>query len=78
MVTRQLVPDRIMQLGFGFWGSKTLLSAVELGLFTELVKRSLDAKALAKRLELHPRSARDFFDALVALEMLKRVGTRYA
>ena len=78
MVTRQLVPDRIMQLGFGFWGSKTLLSAVELGLFTELAKRSLDAKALAKRLELHPRSARDFFDALVALGMLKRVGTRYA
>ena len=69
MATRQLVPDRIMQLGFGFWGSKTLLSAVELGLFTELAKRSLDAKALAKRLELHPRSARDFFDALVALGM---------
>ena len=78
MVTRHVVPDRIMQLGFGFWGSKTLLSAVELGLFTELAKRSLDAKALAKRLELHPRSARDFFDALVALGMLKRVGTRYA
>ena len=78
MATRQMNPDRIMQLGFGFWGSKTLLSAVELGLFTELAKRSLDAKALAKRLELHPRSARDFFDALVALGMLKRVGTRYA
>lgn len=78
MATRHLAPDRIMQLGFGFWGSKTLLSAVELGLFTELAKRSLDAKALAKRLELHPRSARDFFDALVALGMLKRVGTRYA
>jgi hypothetical protein len=25
-----------MQLGFAFWGSKTLLSAVELGLFTVL------------------------------------------
>src|SRR6266516_51576 len=23
-------PERIMQLGFGFWGAKTLLSAVEL------------------------------------------------
>jgi SAM-dependent methyltransferase len=33
---------------------------------------------LAKRLNLHPRSARDFFDALVALGMLKRTGTRYA
>ncbi|MGH7235790.1 MAG: methyltransferase, partial [Nitrospiraceae bacterium] len=38
MADRQLTPDRIMQLGFGFWGSKTLLSAIELGLFTELAK----------------------------------------
>jgi SAM-dependent methyltransferase len=55
-----------------------LLSAIELGLFTELAKRPLDEKALTKRLNLHPRSARDFFDALVALGMLKRTGTRYA
>jgi len=78
MAGRLLVPDRLLQLGFGFWGSKTLLSAVELGLFTELARRSLDARALAKRLKLHPRSARDFFDALVALGMLKRVGAKYA
>lgn len=78
MATRSQTPDRIMQLGFGFWGSKALLSAVELGLFTELARKPLDAGALTKRLELHPRSARDFFDALVALGMLKRVGTRYA
>ena len=73
-----LIPNRIMQLGFGFWGSKTLLSAVELGLFTELAKGPLDAEALIKRLNLHPRSAGDFFDALVALGMLKRTGSRYA
>ena len=78
MATSPLTPDRIMQLGFGFWGSKTVLTAVELGLFTELARKPLDAGALTKRLELHPRSARDFFDALVALGMLKRVGTRYA
>ena len=78
MATAKLTPDRIMQLGFGFWGSKTLLSAIELGLFTELAKGALDEKALTKRLNLHPRSTRDFFDALVALGMLKRTGTRYA
>lgn len=78
MATRSKTPDRIMQLGLGFWGSKTLLTAVELGLFTELAKKPLDATALTKRLELHPRSARDFFDALVALGMLKRTGARYA
>ena len=67
-----------MQLGFGFWGSKTLLSAVELGLFTELAKGALDARTLAERLGLHPRAARDFFDSLVALGMLERSGERYA
>ena len=77
MATRRLTPEHIMQLGIGFWGSKTLLSAIELGLFTELAKGPLEAKALTKRLNLHPRSATDFFDALVALGMLRRTGTRY-
>jgi hypothetical protein len=78
MANRRSTPAKIMQLGTGFWGSKTLLSAIELGLFTELAKGPLDAAALTKRLQLHPRSARDFFDALVALGMLKRTGSRYA
>ncbi|BAZ10457.1 O-methyltransferase family 2 [Calothrix sp. NIES-4071] len=33
---KQPTPEKILELGFGFWGSKTLLTAVELGLFTEL------------------------------------------
>lgn len=78
MATRQVTSERILHLGLGFWGSKTLLSAVELGLFTELAKGPLDANVLTKRLMLHQRSARDFFDALVALGMLRRTGTRYA
>lgn len=75
--TAQLTPGRIMQLGLGFWGSKVLLSAVELGVFTELAKEPLDAKMLAERLRLHPRSACDFFDALVALGMLYRNRSKY-
>ena len=78
MAKERLTPAKIMQLGTGFWSSKTLLSAIELGLFTELAKGALDGAALTKRLQLHPRSARDFFDALVALGMLKRTGQRYA
>ncbi len=66
-------PDGIMQLGSAFWASKTLLSAIELGLFSELASSGpLDAEGLRERLGLHPRSARDFFDALVALGMLER------
>jgi hypothetical protein len=77
-MTAQLTPDGIMQLGLGFWGSKALLSAVELGLFTDLAQGPLDAPALADRLALHPRATRDFLDALVALGMLERQGDRYA
>ena len=78
MPQRAGTPAKIMQLGIGFWGSKTLLSAIELGLFTELARGPRDAETLRLQLGLHPRSARDFFDALVALGMLKRTGRRYA
>jgi hypothetical protein len=73
----ELTPDGILQLGLGFWGSKTLLSAIELGLFTELARGPLDAEALRSRLNLHRRGARDFLDALVALGMLQRRDGRY-
>ena len=65
-------PEGIMQLGLGFWGSKAFLTAVELDLFTRLAKEPGDADALTKRLGLHGRGARDFYDALVAMGMLER------
>src|SRR5690242_21913676 len=76
--TLSVTPDAIMQLGFGFWGSKTLLSAVELGLFTLLADGPLSAEALTSQLKLHPRSVRDFLDALVALGQLERDGALYS
>ncbi len=69
--------DHIMQVGLGFWASKTLLSAVEMELFTELAKHPEDLESLQGRLRLHPRSARDFLDALVALGFLQRVDGTY-
>jgi SAM-dependent methyltransferase len=75
----EVTPDAILQLGFGFWGSKALLTAIELGVFSELAGgEGLDGEALRERLGLHPRSATDFFDALVALGMLEREDGRYA
>ena len=65
-------PEHIMQIGLGFWASKTLLSAVEMGVFTELANRPEGLEAVQGRLGLHPRSARDFLDALVALGFLER------
>jgi len=71
--TEPVTPDSIMQLGTAFWGSKTLLSAVELRLFGVLSEAGpLGLQELRERLGLHPRSAKDFFDALVALRMLDR------
>lgn len=67
-----VTPEQIMQLGLGFWASKTLLSAVELGLFTEFAKGPAPAEVIGERLNLHPRSLRDFLDALVSLRMLER------
>jgi len=61
-----------MQTGLGFWASKTLLSAVEIGLFTELAKHPESLESLQGRMMLHPRSARDFLDSLVALGFLQR------
>ena len=49
--------DHIMQVGLGFWASKTLLSAVEMELFTELNKHPETLADLSARLGLHPRSA---------------------
>jgi hypothetical protein len=73
-----VTPEPILQLGLGFWGSKALLSAVELGVFTELAKGPATEERLARALELHPRSARDFFDALVALGVLERNENLYS
>ena len=65
-------PEKILQVGFGFWDSKTLLSAVEMEVFTELARRPGTAEEIQRRLGLHARSARDFLDALVALGFLER------
>ena len=74
---QQPSPEHIMQIGLGFWASKTLLSAVEMGVFTELAKRPENVEELTGRLGLHPRAARDFLDALVALGLLERRGDEY-
>ena len=39
-------PDHILQVGLGFWAAKTLLSAVEMEVFTELAKQPEDLETL--------------------------------
>src|SRR5262252_5327381 len=74
MNTPQLNPSSILQTAFGFWNSKVLLTAVELGVFTKLGKRRLIGAELGAQLQFHPRAFPDFFDALVAMKFLGREG----
>lgn len=70
-------PEKLLALGMSFWNAKTLLSAVELGVFDALADGPADLSTLTKKLGLHERSARDFLDALVAMKMLDRESGQY-
>ena len=72
----QVDPSKIMQVGTGFMATKTLLTAVNMELFTILAKRELSGKDIQSRLGLHNRNLYDFLDALVALGFLKRTGLK--
>ena len=78
MTNEQTTPDAIMQLGLAFWGSKALLSAIELDLFTTLAQGPLTGEALTAKLGLQPRGTTDWLDALVSLGMLERTVDEYA
>lgn len=69
-----LDPSHIMEVGRAYRDSKTLLSAVELGLFTQLGKDAMTGEQIGERLKLHPRAIYDFLDALVAMRFLERDG----
>ena len=71
---KQLNPDHILKIGMGFWASKTVLTAVNLKLFTLLAQRPQSALEIKNHLELHDRAYLDFLDALVALGFLDRTG----
>jgi hypothetical protein len=73
-MSEQVNPAHIMQVGMGFLGSKTLLSAVELELFTKLGGERLTGPKIAEALNLDARAIPDFPDALVALGFLDRDG----
>lgn len=71
----QLTPSRIMETGLAFFASKTLLTAVKLGVFTTLSgNQSRSGTELQEALNLHDRGVYDFLDALVSLGFLNREG----
>ncbi len=72
----QVNPSKIMQIGMGFWASKTLLTAVNMTLFTQLADGALSGRDIQETLGLHNRSLYDFLDTLVALGFLERTGLK--
>ncbi len=75
--TKHPTPEHILQTGLAFWPAKVLLSAVEMETFTLLAQHPGTLDDLQGRLGLHPRSARDFLDTLVALGFLQRIDGKY-
>jgi len=73
-MTQRLTSARILETATAFWPAKVLLSAVELGLFTELAAGSLANAELAAALGIRADRSADFFDALVAMGFLEREG----
>ncbi len=69
-------PSHIMQIGMGFWASKTLLTAVKLELFTHLATMPLSGTDIKYTLCLHDRGLYDFLDTLVALGFLQKKGSK--
>jgi hypothetical protein len=67
-------PDRILQAAFGFRASKTLVSALELGLFTELGKGPRSARQLCRALDAQSDTLAELLEALVTLGFLNREG----
>lgn len=68
-------PAHIFEVGMGFWRAKTLLSAVELGLFTVLADaEAMTGAEMCEVLGLAPRANPDFFDGLLSMGFLHRLG----
>ena len=72
----QHTPAHIMQVGMGFWASKTLLTAVKLKLFSLLAGTKLSAAAIKTAFHFNTtdRHVFDWLDTLVALGFLQRDG----
>lgn len=75
-VESQINPAHILQVGTGFFASKTLLTAVNMQLFTHLTEGALSGNEIQTQFGLNGRGLYDFLDTLVSLGFLKRKGLK--
>jgi SAM-dependent methyltransferase len=70
-------PDDVLELFLGFWISRTVMAAVELGVFEALEGEPLDLAGAQTALGLRPRPAAALLDTCVATGLLDKEGNRY-
>jgi predicted transcriptional regulator len=68
-------PDPIFQMATGFWVSKTLMTAVELEVFSKLSGKSVNIDELQNILRIENRAAEVFVTALVSLGLIEKKST---
>lgn len=73
-----LNPDMIMQTVMGFQKSRILLTAFELEMFTVLDAGSKTSAEMAERLGTEPRATDRLLNALCAMALLEKKGTKFA
>ncbi len=71
---QEITPVNIIRIGTGFWSAKPLLTAVRLGLFTELAAGPLFVSEIRQKLGLQSDSSLDFLDTLVTWGIIERHG----
>jgi predicted O-methyltransferase YrrM len=74
---QELSLAEIFQLGY-YWETKVLLTAVKLGLFTALGEKERTAAEAAGQIGADERALGLLMNALVAMKVLVKEGTRYA
>jgi SAM-dependent methyltransferase len=74
-------PDDVLELFLGFWISRTVMAAVQLGVFEELgegaAPQGLSAEEAGAKLGLPARPARALLDTCVATRLLEKEDGRY-
>lgn len=70
--TKPETPDAVLELFLSFWVSRTVMAAVELGLFDLLPAAGMAEGEAASALKLASRPARGLFDTCVAVGLLQR------
>jgi ubiquinone/menaquinone biosynthesis C-methylase UbiE len=70
--------DDLMRVSRGYWESRAILTGVELGVFTNLGRRKLSAKVLAKRIGAVERGTELLLDCLAGMDVLVKSGSSYA